>query len=92
MGQATRRGGWNCILEAIKKNVSLRGTHILKDANYKVCVFFEHEKEQDIYMETLYTHLHTQNLKKKLNQNILHIWEPIKSKYANVFFKNKTWH
>lgn len=43
-------------------------------------------------METLYTHLYTENLKKKLNQNILYVWEPIKSKYVNVFFKNKTWH
>lgn len=36
----------------------------MKDANYKVFAFFEHENEQDIYIETLYTHLHTQNLKK----------------------------
>lgn len=64
MGQGPRRGVWNCILEAIKKIESLRGTHILKDANYKVCVFFEPENDQDMYMETLYTYLHTQNFKK----------------------------
>lgn len=75
-------------LKQLKKIESLRGTHILKDANYKVCVFFEHENEQDMYMETLYTYLHTQNFK-KLNQNILYIWEPIRSKYANVFLKLK---
>lgn len=58
----------------------------MKDANNKVCVSFEHENEQDMYMETPYTYLHTQNLKKKkLNQNILYILEPIRSKYANVF-------
>lgn len=56
--------GETVFLKQLKKNVSLRGTHILKDANYKVFVFFEHENEQDIYIETLYTHLHTQNLKK----------------------------
>lgn len=83
---------WNYILEAIKQKYSPLEEFTYRRVQTTKLDFFEHENEQNMYMETLYTYPHTQTLKKSTK---IFIWEQTRRKHSRffaLFCFNKTRH